>query len=242
MDCWDLLSKVLPVTPRVLLYGPPGTGKTYIANTEGLRENQDVFQTTLTQDSTAAELLGHYVPNESGAFEWLDGLGIKAWKQGSRLVINEIDNAGVDVMTFLHALLDDPKFAKFTLPNKTKEVVRPASGFQVVATMNGTPDDLPEALADRFPVKLNMDKVNPKAIEMLPNNLRGAYNDYTNANSVFSVRKWIAFAELMDADVPVDEAALAVFQENADELVNALAIQDSDDIPEAEDTDEESDE
>ena len=227
MDCWKLLSKVLPVTPRVLLYGPPGTGKTYSANTEGLKDKQ-VYQTTLTQDSTAAELLGHYVPNDNGAFEWLDGIGIKAWKEGARLVINEIDNAGVDVMTFLHALLDDPKFAKFTIPNKAKEIVRPAEGFQVVATMNGEPDDLPEALADRFPVKLNMDKPNPKAIEQLPKNLRGVYNDYTESNSIFSVRKWIAFAELMEAGIDITDASQAVFQDNADDLIEALAIKDSD--------------
>tara|TARA_A100001201_G_scaffold131390_1_gene117555 strand:- start:30 stop:743 length:714 start_codon:yes stop_codon:yes gene_type:complete len=227
MDCWNLLSKVLPVTPRVLLYGPPGTGKTFIANTEGLKKDQEVYQTTLTQDSTAAELLGHYVPNENGAFEWLDGLGVKAWKQGARLVINEIDNAGVDVMTFLHALLDDPKFAKFTLPNKTKEIVRPAEGFQVVATMNGVPDDLPEALADRFPVKLHMDKVNPKAIEQLPPELRGVYNDYTDNNSIFSVRKWIAFAELMNAGIDVKDASVAVFQESSDELIESLALQEN---------------
>ncbi len=230
MDCWNLLSKVLPVTPRVLLYGPPGTGKTYFANTEGLKENQQIYQTTLTQDSTAAELLGHYVPNESGAFDWLDGIGIKAWKEGARLVINEIDNAGVDVMTFLHALLDDPKFAKFTLPNKEKETVRPATGFQIVATMNGVPDDLPEALADRFPVKLHMDTVNPSAIQELPANLQGVYNDYSQENSIFSVRKWIAFAELMEAGIDVQDASDAVFQEDSETLVEALAINKSDDI------------
>ena len=32
-NIWDLLSKVIPFTPRVLLYGVPGTGKTYQANT-----------------------------------------------------------------------------------------------------------------------------------------------------------------------------------------------------------------
>lgn len=227
MDCWKLLEQVLPATSRVLLYGDPGTGKTYSANTLGLN-GQNVYQTTLTQDSTAAEILGHWIPNESGAFDWMDGLGINAWKEGARLVINEIDNAGVDVMTFLHALLDDPEFAKFTLPNKEKETVRPTKGFQVVATMNGVPDDLPPALADRFAVKIHIDKVNPKALDSLPSQLRGAYNDYTEANSTFSVRKWLAFAELMNANIPMKDAAFAVFQEDSDELLEALVIQESD--------------
>ena len=37
----------------------------------------------------------------------MDGVGIQAWKDGARLDINEIDHAGTDVMSCLHAILDD---------------------------------------------------------------------------------------------------------------------------------------
>jgi MoxR-like ATPase len=223
---WELLEEVVPYTPRILLYGKPGTGKTYQANTLGLRENQEVYNITLTHDSTAAELMGHYVATDNGGFEWLDGVGVRAWKEGARLVINEIDHAGVDVMTFLHALLDDPKFAKFTLPNRAKETVRPKEGFQVVATMNGVPADLPDALRDRFPVNLAINEVHPSALESLPKKLQSVYQDYNEGN--FSVRKWSAFAELLDKGCELTTAANVVFTDNCADIIDALSEQDKD--------------
>jgi len=223
--CWDLFDAIIGNTPRILLYGVPGTGKTYQANTANL-EGRETYNTTLTQDSSASELLGHYVLNETGGMDWLDGVGIQAWKDGARLVINEIDHAGVDVMSFLHALLDDPEFAKFTLPNKRKETVRPQPSFQVVATMNGMPDDLTPALLDRFPVKINIDKVHPKALEALPIKLRSVYNDYNDGK--FSVRKWVAFGQLLDKEVDVNIAAKTIFVDNHEDIVDALLVASSD--------------
>ena len=58
---------------------------------------------------------------------------------------------------------------------KIKKLLEPAKGFNVVATMNGVPDDLPEALADRFAVKIDINNVHPDAIETLPEQYKGAY-------------------------------------------------------------------
>ena len=123
-------------------------------------------------------------------------------------------------MTFLHALLDDPKFAKFTLPNKDKETVRPKEGFQVVATMNGVPADLPDALRDRFPVNLAINEVHPSALESLPKKLQSVYQDYNEGN--FSVRKWSAFAELLDKGCELSTAASVVFTDNCADIIDAL--------------------
>jgi len=225
-NCWKLFDAIIGATPRVLLYGKPGTGKTYQANTTNL-EGRETYNITLTQDSSASEVLGHYILNEEGGMDWLDGVGIQAWKDGARLVINEIDHAGVDVQSFLHALLDDPEFAKFTLPNKNKEQVRPQPNFQVVATMNGVPEDLPEALLDRFPVRINIDKVHPKALESLPKKLRAVYADYNDGD--FSVRKWVALGQLMDKEVPLDYALQTIFPDNYDEIADALVVSHADD-------------
>ena len=76
---WDLLKQVLPITPRILLYGIPGTGKTYQANSLGLKENQESYAITLSADSTASELMGHYIATEDGGFEWInefDSIGL----------------------------------------------------------------------------------------------------------------------------------------------------------------------
>lgn len=220
-NCWKLFDAIIGATPRILLYGVPGTGKTYQANTTNL-EGRNTYNVTLTQDSSASELLGHYVLNETGGMDWLDGIGVQAWKDGARLVVNEIDHAGVDVMSFLHALLDDPEFAKFTLPNKRKETVRPQPSFQVIATMNGVPEDLPEALLDRFPVKINIDTVHPSALESLPEKFRSVYADYNNG--AFSIRRWIALGELLDKEVNLEYAVQTIFPDEYEEITDALVV------------------
>ena len=160
-DCWKQIQAVLGKTRRVLLYGPPGTGKTYSAvkQTAPLNANgtPNVYQVTMTEDTASANLEGFYKPSSDGTFQWHDGIAIQAWRNGGRLVINEIDHASPDAMTFLHAILDDQDIAMLTLNNDDKETVRPAEGFQVVATTNSPPESLPLALKDRFPVKILSD-------------------------------------------------------------------------------------
>ena len=76
LTCWDLANKMIGESRRVLLYGPPGTGKTYAATTYNLNEN-GVDATTLTEDSSAAELRGFYLPSKE-EFKWQYGTGINA--------------------------------------------------------------------------------------------------------------------------------------------------------------------
>ena len=225
MNCWDKLSAVIQDADRILLYGEAGTGKTYQANRFGLRKEQGTYNITLTADSTATELMGHYIATSDGGFRWKDGNGVRAFKEGARLVINEIDHAGADVQTFLHALLDDKEFAGFNLPNDEAEYVKPMDSFQVVATMNGTPEDLPEALSDRFPVKLNIDTVHPDALKSLGNRLKSIYLDIDMRN--FSVRKWVELQKLMNNGVKTEVAVGLLFPNDEEQfaVLNALGIQ-----------------
>ena len=99
--------------------------KTYQANRFGLRKGQGTYNITLTADSTFSLNSWGIIATSDGGFRWKDGNGTRAFKEGARLVINEIDHAGADVQTFLHALLDDKEFAGFNLPNDEAEYVRP---------------------------------------------------------------------------------------------------------------------
>ena len=152
----------------IYFYGPPGTGKTYAAYHYGLLE-RGYAAVTLTPETSAAELRGHFVPR-GGEVVWHDGPFMRAIRAGKRLVLNEISHAGGDVLALLFPILDSIETAEFTLP--TGEVVRPAPGFTVIATDNYSPDDLPPALQDRFTCCLHVTKPHPAALACLSPELR----------------------------------------------------------------------
>lgn len=227
MNSWELFDKVVGTSDRILLYGIPGTGKTYQATKVNVPTDKEVYSTTLTIDSTASEMIGHYIPNDTGTFDWNDGVAIKAWREGTRLVINEIDHAGPDVSSVLHAILDDADIARLTLPNKKKETVTPSKGFSVIATMNGTPDMLPEALADRFGVKININSVHPDAIKSLPERYRSVYSERDDNDIPPSIRSWKEFSKLVDAGVDLRSSATVCFgNDYAEDVVEAIELQD----------------
>jgi MoxR-like ATPase len=223
VSCWDKLHAVVPHAARVLVWGPPGTGKTTFGRLYGLREGQAVYTMTLTEDTPAATLEGHYVVTSGGVMQWQDGVGIRAWREGARLIINELDLAGPDVRTYLHALLDDPDHAAITLP--TGETVRPRAGFQVIATMNGVPElDLPDALRDRFTVCLNATEPHPDALAQLDPKVAALVTAQYKAGrgpAPVSIRKWLELARLTAILGEVD-AAHIVFGPDATAILEGL--------------------
>ena len=234
-DCWKQIQAVLGKTRRVLLYGPPGTGKTYSAVKQTAPLNADgtpnVYQVTMTEDTASANLEGFYKPSSTGQFEWHDGIAIQAWRNGGRLVINEIDHASPDAMTFLHAILDDQDIAMLTLNNDSKETVRPAEGFQVVATTNSPPESLPLALKDRFPVKIYVDRIHPMAMEQFPEDWHDVIHDTTmveDPEERISVRAWSEYFALQDQGFTAETAAKLIFGAKAEELVDAIRLSTAD--------------
>jgi len=220
-NVWDLINKVIPQSRVTLLYGKPGTGKSFAAHNADLGGRQ-LFSVTMTPETPAAELRGHYVPQGSH-FVWQDGPAIRAWRFGGRLVINEIDHAGGDALSFLLNCLDGQETACLTLP--TGEMVKPAAGFQAVATMNGSPDELPAALRDRFPVCIEVDAVHPSALDTLPQDLRNAALGSALADDErrISIRAWQCFAHLRDS-VGAEAAAAAVFAKRAKDVLDSLKM------------------
>lgn len=162
---WSDIATACKHARRVLLWGPPGTGKSFIGTDIPEQDKQagKLSRLYLTMDTPAAEVRGHYLPNDSGSFSWHDGPGTHAWRVGGRLVIDEIDAASGDTLTLLLGLLDDPESAQITLP--TNETIRPAAGFTCVATTNQNPTVIPEALLDRFDVVLHVPKPCPVAFK-----------------------------------------------------------------------------
>tara|TARA_R110000787_G_scaffold114936_1_gene224799 strand:+ start:1696 stop:2427 length:732 start_codon:yes stop_codon:yes gene_type:complete len=236
-DCWELVESVLGKSRRVLLYGPPGTGKTYSAvktNTpkayskSAEEEIDNIYQITMTEDTASANLEGFYKPSSTGTFEWHDGIAIQSWKNGGRLIINEIDHASPDAMTFLHAILDDQEIAMLTLNNDNKDTVKPAEGFQVVATTNSTPESLPLALKDRFPVRIHVDTIHPKAMEGFDAKWHGVITDTSlieDDEERISIRTWAEFFRLQkESGFTESEAGELVFADKAEEIIDAVKL------------------
>lgn len=216
--CWDMFFSVVKHVDRLLLYGPPGTGKT----TGAVRDcKKGYYMVTLHEDSSVAEMLGHWIP-QGDKFIWHDGVAIRAWKEGKPLIINEVDLASGPVMTFLHSILDDKELAHQTLPNG--ETVHRQEGFKCIATMNGRPEDLSGALADRFEVSLDIDKPSKAAIEALPEDLREPLVSlYSNKDDVkITYREIVAFSILRKQIG--DNAYEIIFKENHKDFKDLLKL------------------
>ena len=233
MDCWKLVANAIGNADRILLYGPPGTGKTFAAATNKIGYRKDgepnVYQITMTEDTASANLEGFYKPNSSGGFEWHDGIAIQAWRTGGRLVVNEIDHASPDAMTFLHAIMDDKQIAQLTLNNDNKETVRPKPGFNVIATTNSDPDSLPMALKDRFPVKIHVDSIHPSALSIFPSAWHETIEDTSLSKDIdirLSIRSWKELFDLISKGIDKETAAQLVFGTRGTDLLEAIMLSD----------------
>lgn len=218
---WQLVDDVAPHARRVLLYGPPGTGKSYIARNAG--SPNAAYPIVVHSDLPAAELRGHFVPQQSGGLKWMDGPATQAWRDGGRLVLDEIDKAGDDALSFLLGVLDDEATAKLVL-GTTGEIITPHANFTVWATMNGEPEDLPPALQDRFPVTVKITAPHPKALELLPEDLRGLaakFTVLTQREGRIGLRAFFEFAKLRP-HMGEDHAAALVFGERYGDIQAAI--------------------
>lgn len=230
-DCWTLVHDALNVEgEHVLLYGPPGTGKTYEATDVG--PDGIVLNVTCSEDTPAAELRGHFVNHGDDGWKWMHGPAVQAWHDSHkpeiklvRLVLNEVDRLSGDGLTFLYGIMDDPHspHTQITLP--TGLTVTPTTKFQVVCTMNGEPEDLPEALVDRV-TPINVDKVNPKSFLVLPEWMRAMAEETGNLTDDrrLSVRRWIKYARFLKNGVNEQHAAWLAFGEQAESVLDTLAV------------------
>lgn len=210
---------------RVILYGPPGTGKSYAA----LHHRTGPYpaeRLVCTEDLTTADVAGSWVPVGEGRWEWVEGPALRAWRDGSRLVVDEVDRASGDALSLLLAMSDTTGSSTWRHP-RTGALLEPHPGFSVVMTTNlERLEELPAALRDRFPVAILIDRPHPDAVAQLSADLRGAalQGSLGDPDRRVSLRTFFAFDRLRRAHGDARAAALLFGPERATAFLDALAI------------------
>ena len=232
---WPAIEAIERVAYRLLLFGPPGTGKTRSVFETAKALDRPFYNVTLTDETPAAELRGHYVP-QGDVWHFMFGPAIRAATEGGVLGLDEIDKASQDALDFLHGFLNDPELARCTLPNG--EIIEPAEGFKVIATMNGAYEDLTPSLQDRFSIVIEVTEPHPGAIAALPEDLQGAaqnFESYDAKQRPATIRRWQQYAILRELpEIGAEIAAKAVFAHRAQELLDAISFRSDEDEEEEE--------
>ncbi|KAK0646139.1 hypothetical protein B0T16DRAFT_352277 [Cercophora newfieldiana] len=167
----NLLNLVRATSTRrypILIQGPTSSGKTsmieYLANYTGNK----FVRINNHEHTDLQEYLGTYVSDSEGKLKFQEGLLVQAMREGSWIVLDELNLAPTDVLEALNRLLDDNR--ELLIP-ETQEIVRPAENFCLFATQNppglyGGRKVLSRAFRNRF-LELHFDDIPESELETI---------------------------------------------------------------------------
>lgn len=225
ITCWKLFDEVIDAgVDRIILYGPPGTGKTFSALHGQKRPGQESYRITCTDDMTNMDVVGGFLPSADGGFDWIEGTGVKAMTGGHRLVVDEIDKAGGDVFATLLNITDSDGSSMWEHPvTGTKHTAAP--GYTVIMTTNVEQiEELPQALIDRFPVRIRIDRPHPLALETLPVQWRDYADRMADAGAQRMSLRLFQSMHKLSQRLGTEKAAKVILGERADAFLQAIAI------------------
>ena len=147
--------------------GLSGNGKTFSVEQACAQLKREIIRVNITIETDEDDLIGGFRLVD-GATVWHDGPVIQALNRGAILLLDEIDLASNKILCLQSILEGNGVFLK-----KIGKFVRPANGFNVIATANtkgkGSDDGrfigtnvLNEAFLERFPVTFEQDYPSPK--------------------------------------------------------------------------------
>ena len=156
----------------VFITGLSGNGKT-MGVTQACAENKkELIRVNITIETDEDDLLGGYRLKD-GQTVWQNGPVIEAMERGAVLLLDEIDLASNKIMCLQPILEGSGVFVK-----KINKFVKPAQGFNVIATANtkgqGSDDGkfigtnvLNEAFLERFPITFEQSYPKPSVEEKI---------------------------------------------------------------------------
>ena len=167
----NLLNLVRATSTRrfpVLLQGPTSSGKTsmieYLARISGNK----FIRINNHEHTDLQEYLGTYISGPDGRLQYQEGVLVQALREGSWVVLDELNLAPTDVLEALNRLLDDNR--ELFVP-ETQQVVQPHENFMLFATQNppgmyGGRKMLSRAFRNRF-LELHFDDIPDDEIEVI---------------------------------------------------------------------------
>lgn len=152
----------------VLLQGPTSSGKTSIIEYLAKISGNKFVRINNHEHTDLQEYLGTYVSDVNGTLKYKEGVLVRALREGSWVVLDELNLAPTDVLEALNRLLDDNK--ELLIP-ETQQVVRPHEDFMLFATQNppgiyGGRKVLSRAFRNRF-IELHFDDIPEEELETI---------------------------------------------------------------------------
>lgn len=138
----------------VLLGGYPGCGKTALIEAAF---GAELITVEGHGDMEVTDLVGNYVPQPDGSFEWNDGPLTRAMKEGRPFLLDEITLVPAPVLARLYAAMDGRNTIRIT--EHEGETIVAEEGFFVLGAHNpGAPGAIfSEALASRFLIQIEVE-------------------------------------------------------------------------------------
>ena len=165
----------------VFITGLSGNGKTMMIEQVHADLKKELFRVNITIETDEDDLIGHYALID-GKTVWQDGPVVLAMERGATLLLDEVDLASNKIMCLQPVLEGNPLLIK-----KEGRIVRPKTGFTVMATANtkgkGSEDGrfigtniLNEAFLERFPITVEQEYPSVSVEKKIINKLMTSLN------------------------------------------------------------------
>ena len=193
----------------VFITGLSGNGKTMGVTQACAEVKKELIRVNITIETDEDDLLGGYRLKD-GQTVWQNGPVIEAMERGALLLLDEIDLASNKIMCLQPILEGSGVFVK-----KINKYVKPANGFNVIATANtkgqGSEDGkfigtnvLNEAFLERFPITFEQKYPSVGIEKKILNNTLKSYGK-SDAKFVDKLTTWADVIRKTYFDGGVDE-------------------------------------